>query len=145
MKSCSDHVMGEPLQGCPQSECRLTCVRMQRVPWTNCALCPLLAVSCGDTGLGLFTLTVSSPRMDCIVQWQRMHKVHSHLCRDSADIFVLKLRCNKRSAYTERRRKTPLSSKRKPNSETRVCLGKNRNLATDLEETEARMTVPGAI
>jgi hypothetical protein len=64
MKSCSDHVMGVPLQGCPKSECRLTCVQTQWVPWTNCALCPLLAVSCGDTGLGLFTLTVSSPRMD---------------------------------------------------------------------------------
>jgi hypothetical protein len=38
---------------------------MQWVPWTKCAFCPLLAVSCGDTGLGLFTLTVSSPRMDC--------------------------------------------------------------------------------
>jgi hypothetical protein len=50
---------------CLKSECRLTCVRMQWVPWTTCALCPLLAVSCGDTGLGLFTLTVSSPRMDC--------------------------------------------------------------------------------
>jgi hypothetical protein len=43
---------------------RLTCVRMQWVQWTNCALCPLLAVSCGDAGLALFTLTVSSPRMD---------------------------------------------------------------------------------
>jgi hypothetical protein len=65
MKSCSDHVMGVPLQGCPESECRLTYVRIQWAPWTNCALCPLLAVSCGDARLGLFTLTVSSPRMDC--------------------------------------------------------------------------------
>jgi hypothetical protein len=40
-------------------------VPLQWVHWSNCALCPLLAVSCGDTGLGLFTLTVSSPRMDC--------------------------------------------------------------------------------
>jgi hypothetical protein len=64
MKSRSDHEMGVPFQGCPKSECRLTWVRMQWVPWTNCALCPLLAVSCGDTGLGLLTLTVSSPRMD---------------------------------------------------------------------------------
>jgi hypothetical protein len=50
-------------------------VWMQWVPWTNCALCPLLAVSCDDTGLGLFTLTVSSPRMDCrplgYRDWQR--------------------------------------------------------------------------
>jgi hypothetical protein len=64
MKSCSDHVMCVPLQGCPKSECRLTYVRMQWVKWTNCALCPLLAVSCGDAGVALFTLTVSSPRMD---------------------------------------------------------------------------------
>jgi hypothetical protein len=54
--------MRVPLQGCQKSECRLPCVW---VTWTNCALCPLLAVSCGDTGLGLLTLTVSSPRMDC--------------------------------------------------------------------------------
>jgi hypothetical protein len=59
-----------PLQGCPKSECRLTWVRMQWVHWTNCALCPLLAVSCGDTGLGLFTLTVWSPRIDCRF-WRR--------------------------------------------------------------------------
>jgi hypothetical protein len=66
MKSCSDHVMCVciPLQGCPESECRLTCDRMQWVHWTNCALCPLLAVSCGDAGLDLFTLSLSSPRMD---------------------------------------------------------------------------------
>jgi hypothetical protein len=57
--------MRVPLQGCPKSECRLTCVGMQWVHWTNCALCPLLAVSCGDAGIALFTLTVSSPRMDC--------------------------------------------------------------------------------
>jgi hypothetical protein len=57
MKSCSDHVMCVPLQGCPKSECILTCVRMQWVHWTNCALCPLLAVSCGDAGLALFTLS----------------------------------------------------------------------------------------
>jgi hypothetical protein len=62
--------MGVPLQECPKSEYRLTCVRMQWVPWTNCALCPLLAVICGDTGLGLFTLTVSSPRMDCSAQFK---------------------------------------------------------------------------
>jgi hypothetical protein len=37
---------------------------VQWVHWTNCALCPLLSVSCGDAGLALFTLTVSSPRMD---------------------------------------------------------------------------------
>jgi hypothetical protein len=55
-----------PLQGCPTSECRLTCVRMQWVHLTNCALCTLLAVSYGDEGLALFTLTVSSPRMDYI-------------------------------------------------------------------------------
>jgi hypothetical protein len=53
-----------PLQGCPMYECRLTCIRMQWVHWSNCALCPLLAVSCGDAGFALFTLTVSSPRMD---------------------------------------------------------------------------------
>jgi hypothetical protein len=64
IKSCSDHVMCVPMQGCPKSEWRLTCVRMQWGHWTNCALCPLLAVSCGDAGLTLFTLTVSSPRMD---------------------------------------------------------------------------------
>jgi hypothetical protein len=63
--------MGVPLQGCPESECRLTCVRMQQVTWTNCALCPLLAVSCVNTGLGLFTLTVSSPRMDCNILQKR--------------------------------------------------------------------------
>jgi hypothetical protein len=65
MKSRSDHVMRVPLQGCPKSECRLTCFRMQWVHWTNCALCPLLAVSCGDAGIYLFTMTLSSPRMDC--------------------------------------------------------------------------------
>jgi hypothetical protein len=52
-----------PLQGCPKSECRLTYVRMQWAHWTNCVLCPLLAVSCSDAGLALFTLTVSSPWM----------------------------------------------------------------------------------
>jgi hypothetical protein len=30
---------------------------MQWVHWNNCALCPLLAVSCGDSGLALFTLS----------------------------------------------------------------------------------------
>jgi hypothetical protein len=64
MKSCSDHVIRVPLQGYPKSECRLTCVRMQWVHWTNCALCPLLAVTCGEAGLALFTMTLSSPRMD---------------------------------------------------------------------------------
>jgi hypothetical protein len=29
MKSCNDHVMCVPFQGCPKSECRLTCFRMQ--------------------------------------------------------------------------------------------------------------------
>jgi hypothetical protein len=58
------HVMRVPLQGCTKSECRLTCIRMQWVHWSNCSLCPLLAVSCGDAGLALFTLTVSSPQMD---------------------------------------------------------------------------------
>jgi hypothetical protein len=82
MKSCSDHVMGVPLLGCPKSECRLTCVRMQWVTCTICALCPLLAVSCGDTGLGLFTLTVSSPRMDCSA-----HKARSFTSQPS-------IRCN---------------------------------------------------
>jgi hypothetical protein len=57
MKSYSDHMMRVPLQGCPKSECRLTCIRMQRVHWSNCALCPLLAVSCGDAGLALFMLS----------------------------------------------------------------------------------------
>jgi hypothetical protein len=70
--------MGVPLQGCPKSKCRLTCVRMQWEPWTNCALCLLLAVSCGDTGLGLFMLTVSSPRMDCKF-------CRTHLCMRSVD------------------------------------------------------------
>jgi hypothetical protein len=49
--------MRVPLQECPKSECRLTCVRMQWVHWTNCALWPLLAFSCGDAGLALFTLS----------------------------------------------------------------------------------------
>jgi hypothetical protein len=46
--------------------------------------------------------------------------------RDGADILVLKLRCNKRSAYAGRR--TASSSKRKPHFETRTCLGENKNL-----------------
>jgi hypothetical protein len=29
IKSWSDHVKRVPLQGCPKSECRLTCIRMQ--------------------------------------------------------------------------------------------------------------------
>jgi hypothetical protein len=44
-------------RGVQEFECRLTCVRMQWEHWTNCALCPLLAVSCGDAGLALFTLS----------------------------------------------------------------------------------------
>jgi hypothetical protein len=40
-------------------------MRPNAVSTPNCVLCPRLAVSCGDTGRGLFTLTVSSPRMDC--------------------------------------------------------------------------------
>jgi hypothetical protein len=39
-------------------------VRPNAVSTLNCTLCPLLAVSCGDAGLALFTLTLSSPRMD---------------------------------------------------------------------------------
>jgi hypothetical protein len=50
-------LMCVPLQGCPKSERRLSCVRMQWVHWTNCTLSPLLAVSCGDAGLALFTLS----------------------------------------------------------------------------------------
>jgi hypothetical protein len=38
---------------------------------------------------------------------------------------VLKLRCNKRSAYIET--PTPPSSKRSPHFETRTCLGENKN------------------
>jgi hypothetical protein len=45
---------------------------------------------------------------------------------DSADILVLKLRCNKRSAYTER--PAPPSSKRRPNFQTHACLRENKNL-----------------
>jgi hypothetical protein len=60
------------------------------------------------------------------VKWQRTHKVHSDLDAVTADILVLKLQCNKRSAYIER--PTPLSSKRRPHFETRACLGENKNL-----------------
>jgi hypothetical protein len=77
MKSCSDHMMRVPLQGCPKSECRLTCVRMQWVHWTNRALCPLLAVSCDNTGLALFTMTLSSPRMDYSHQPARFTPLYS--------------------------------------------------------------------
>jgi hypothetical protein len=49
---------------------------MQSVQWTNCALCPLLAVSCGDAGLALITLTVSSPRMDFIVNLIRVRNFY---------------------------------------------------------------------
>jgi hypothetical protein len=44
----------------------------------------------------------------------------------SADIFVLKLRFNTRSAYIERL--TLPSSKRKPHFETRTCLWENKSL-----------------
>jgi hypothetical protein len=39
-------------------------VRPNAMSTLNCVLCPLLAVSCGDAGLALFTLTVSAPQMD---------------------------------------------------------------------------------
>jgi hypothetical protein len=39
-------------------------VRPNAASTLNCALCPLLAVSCGDAGLALFTMTLSSLRMD---------------------------------------------------------------------------------
>jgi hypothetical protein len=60
--------------------------------------------------------------------------------RPIADMLVLKLRCNKRSAYTER--PTPPSPKRRPHFETRTCLGENI-LVMDLEETEARNDCAG--
>jgi hypothetical protein len=63
MKSCSDHVMRVPLQGCPQSECRLTCVRMQWVHWTN--LRALSTPCCQLWRRGAcFVYAVWSPRMD---------------------------------------------------------------------------------
>jgi hypothetical protein len=42
-------------------------------------------------------------KTDCTMQWQKEHRAHGDLdsC-ESADILVLKLRCNKHSAYTER-------------------------------------------
>jgi hypothetical protein len=59
----------------------------------------------------------------------------------TADILVLKLRCNKRNAYTER--PTPPSPKRRPHFEARTRLGENKNLVMDLEETEARNDCAG--
>jgi hypothetical protein len=47
-------------------------------------------------------------------------------CRDGTDMLLLKLRCNKRSAYIERL--TSPSLKRRPHLETCTCLGENRNL-----------------
>jgi hypothetical protein len=50
-------------------------------------------------------------------------------CRDKTGdntLLVLKLRCNKRSAYIER--PTPPTSKRRPPFETRTCLGETNNL-----------------
>jgi hypothetical protein len=54
---------------------------------------------------------------------------------------MLKLRCNKRSAYTEK--PTPPSSKRRHHFETRTCLGQNNNLVIDLEETEDKNDCAG--
>jgi hypothetical protein len=57
---------------------------------------------------------------------------------------ALKPRCNKRSAYTER----PTSSERKPDFETRTCLGESRDssvgIATgyELEDREVGVRVP---
>jgi hypothetical protein len=51
-------------------------------------------------------------------------------------MLLMKLRCNKRSTYIEI--PTPPSSKRRQNFETRTCLGENKNLFMDLEETAAR-------
>jgi hypothetical protein len=41
-------------------------------------------------------------------------------------MLVLKLRCNKRSAYIETQ--APPSSKKRPHFETRICIGENKNL-----------------
>jgi hypothetical protein len=49
---------------------------------------------------------------------------------------MLKLRCNKCGAYIERL--TPPSLKKRPHFKTCTCLGKNKILVIDLEETEAR-------
>jgi hypothetical protein len=65
-----------------------------------------------------------------------VRRVHS----ESADILVLKLRCNKLSAYIEI--PAPPSSKRRPHFETRTCLGENKTLFMDLE-TEARNDCAG--
>jgi hypothetical protein len=52
---------------------------------TNCALCPLLAVSCGDAGLG-FLYAVSSPRMDYkwlrgVITWRLPYQpTHPSVC-----------------------------------------------------------------
>jgi hypothetical protein len=81
MKTCSDHVMCVPLQWCPKSEYRLTCVRMQWVHWTNCSLCPLLAVSCGDAGLVLFTPSrLREWTLVGIQESQYVQKVHISQC-----------------------------------------------------------------
>jgi hypothetical protein len=72
-----------------------------------------------------------------IVQWQRVNRVHSDLDAVTARIYS----CNKLRAYTERL--TPFSSKRRPHFERRTCLGKNKNLVMDLEETETRNDCAG--
>jgi hypothetical protein len=70
-----------------------------------------------------------------------MHRAHSDLDSVRADILVLKLRCNKRSAYIER--PTPPSSKRRPHFETRTCLGENKYLGHGSRGTEARNDCAG--
>jgi hypothetical protein len=47
-------------------------------------------------------------------------------CRNGAVLFVLKLPCNKYSAYIERQ--TPSSLKKGPHFRTRTCLEENKNL-----------------
>jgi hypothetical protein len=66
-----------------------------------------------------------------IVQWQRVHRVHS----DLDAVTALKLGCSKHSAYMER--PTP-PSKRKPHFETRKCQGENKNLGHGSREDRSQ-------
>jgi hypothetical protein len=65
-------------------------VRPNAVSTLNCALCPLLAVSCGDAGLGLFTLTVSSPRMGFFLYtyflWHDMDRIENNASNSSSNV-----------------------------------------------------------
>jgi hypothetical protein len=90
-----NHVMRVPLQGCPKSECRLTCVRMQWVHWTNLRALSTLCCHLWRRG-ACFAYAVSSPRMDYSVLTLRIMTKTLFLADDSPNALLRPLQSSGR-------------------------------------------------